>query len=144
MEGRLGKMEWPELYHGWLVQGQTSIWVQLITLTHFTVPTLGLWRMRGWGDRSTTGALLEPGWTVPGVLGDWTSPWSPLVSPAAAASKQAPFLHALPGAGRKLRGRAKVKRKGWQKYSCWELCDTGCRGTIYLYFCREKNAWSFL
>lgn len=56
---RAGKMEWSELYHGWLVQGQTSSWVQLIKLTGFTV-----WKMRGWGGRSTT-ALLEPGQTVP-------------------------------------------------------------------------------
>lgn len=39
----------------------------------------------------------------------------PLGSPAAATSKQASFLQALPGAGRKLQARAKVKRKGWQK-----------------------------
>lgn len=56
-----GKMEWSELYHGWLVQGQTCSWVQLIKLAHFTVLTLGVWRMRGWGGRAGT-ALLKPGW----------------------------------------------------------------------------------
>lgn len=66
-------------------------------------------------------------------------PPSSIISPRTPSSRQ----KALGKSSQEKRMAKKRGCKRW-RHGFWDLWATGCRDTIYLHFCREKDAWSFL